>query len=89
VIQVYISHLNSKVKVPLRSLAEFKRVHLAPNESRNIEFVLSPNAFSLVNDKGERINEPGQFEIYIGGGQPGTKVGKMEQQVLTSTIDLR
>lgn len=89
VVQVYVSHLNSKVKVPLRSLAEFKRVHLAPSESKNIEFVLSPNAFSQVNDKGERMNAPGQFEISVGGGQPGTRVGKMEQQVLKSTLDLR
>jgi beta-glucosidase len=89
VVQVYISCLSAPVKVPLRSLAEFKRIHLAPNESKKVVLVISPNAFSLVNENGERINQPGQFEISVGGGQPDVKVGKIMQQVLKTKIDLR
>lgn len=88
VVQVYVSHLNALVKVPVRALVEFQRINLAPNESRRIEFRIRPDAFSFFNEKGEKVILPGQFEIAVGGGQPGVKVGESQPIVLVSKIRL-
>ncbi len=88
VIQVYLSNLNAPVKVPIRSLAEFRRINLKPNESRRVSFTLPSSAFSIIDNKGERKVLPGQFEIAVGGGQPGIKTGKTELPVLKAKINL-
>lgn len=78
VVQLYISDLDSPFPVPTRSLKGFKRIHLQPGEVKTVEFTISPDAFSIINDKNERIVIPGKFELTIGGGQPdnkGTKEG--------------
>jgi beta-glucosidase len=73
VVQVYISDLNSPVPVPVRSLKGFKRIHLLPRETKTVEFTISPDAFSIINDSNEKIIVPGKFEISVGGGQPECK----------------
>jgi beta-glucosidase len=88
VVQVYVKHLNATVKVPVRSLAEFKRIHLKAGESKTIKFAIASHAFSLVDQNGERTVSPGEFEIAIGGGQPGVSVGNVKVPSLTSKIKL-
>jgi beta-glucosidase len=36
-----------------------------------VKFKLEPRQFSIINDKDERIIEPGYFTIAVGGKQPG------------------
>jgi beta-glucosidase len=72
VAQVYLSRRDATVPVPIRSLAAFRRIHLQPGEKRTVEFVIAPNAFSVVNDKMQRVVLPGAFTFSVGGGQPGT-----------------
>ncbi len=73
VVQLYISDLNATVPAPIRSLKGFKRVHLKPGENKRVEFIVNPDAFSIINDSNERIIIPGKFELSVGGGQPGSK----------------
>jgi beta-glucosidase len=86
VVQVYISRKNTD-HVPVRSLAEFKRVSLASGESKQLEFTIAPDAFSMFNEHGEKVFAPGHFEITVGGGQPLVVMGTA-QKVLRSEIDL-
>jgi beta-glucosidase len=72
VAQLYISRRDAAVPVPIRSLAAFRRIHLQPGERQMVEFVVAPNAFSVVNDKMQRVVLPGAFIFSVGGGQPGT-----------------
>lgn len=88
VIQVYVTHLNAPVRVPLRSLAEFQRIHLGRGESKQVQFTIASDAFSFINEKGEKVISPGQFEISVGGGQPGVKIGKSTLPVLKAKINL-
>jgi beta-glucosidase len=74
VVQAYVSCLDAKLKVPRRSLAAFQRVTLEPGQSRQIDFTLPADAFAIYNEKGEKVFLPGQFELAVGGGQPGTMV---------------
>jgi beta-glucosidase len=70
VVQVYISHKNASVPVPIRSLVAFRRVHLGAGEKRTLEFKISSRQLSVITDKGNRRVEPGSFEITAGGCQP-------------------
>ncbi len=88
VVQVYLSSLNSPVAAPIRSLKGFKRIHLLPGEVKTVEFSISPDAFSFINEKNERVILPGQFEISAGGGQPESDVGKKDSKVLKARINL-
>lgn len=71
VVQLYLTHLNSPVPVPIRTLAGFSRVHLKPGESKRVNFTLSPRQFSIIDNSGQRVVVPGKFRLEIGGKQPG------------------
>jgi beta-glucosidase len=71
VVQLYLSDLRASVPVPIRQLAGFARVHLQPGETHAVHFTLSPEQMSLIDDSGRRVVEPGEFEIAVGGRQPG------------------
>jgi len=71
VVQLYVTDLAASAPVPIRALRGFRRIHLRPGESAEVEFVLRPRDLSLVTEEGRRVLEPGDFEITIGGKQPG------------------
>jgi beta-glucosidase len=64
---------NGRPGAPIRALRGFERVRLAPGEKKHIQFELSPRDLSYVQPDGTRVVGSGRFEIFVGGGQPGTK----------------
>jgi beta-glucosidase len=70
VVQVYVSDVAASVPVPIRQLAGFARMHLAPGETQTVTFTLAPRQMSLIDDAGQRVVEPGKFRITVGGRQP-------------------
>ncbi|MCF7805089.1 MAG: glycoside hydrolase family 3 C-terminal domain-containing protein [Candidatus Marinimicrobia bacterium] len=70
VVQLYVKDLAATGPVPLQSLQGMKRVHLESGETRTVEFTLQPENLALVTENGQRIVEPGEFEIFVGGGLP-------------------
>ena len=86
VVQLYVKDLAASVPVPIRSLQGFKRVHLKPRESVTLSFELTARQFSLIDDQGRRVVEPGEFEISIGGGQPGKSA--VGSQAATAKVSL-
>ncbi len=73
VAQIYISDLTASTAVPLCSLIGFQRVHLNPGDSATLSFTVTPDMMKLVNDAGQRILEPGEFRLTIGGCSPGRR----------------
>ncbi len=71
VVQLYIRDKEAAFPTPVRSLKGIKRIYLESGERRMVTFTLDPKAFSLIDDNGLRIVEPGEFEIFVGGKQPG------------------
>ena len=71
VVQLYVTDVAASVPVPIRSLAGIKRVFLKPGEKRTVSFTLMPEQMSVIDDKGKRVIEPGEFMVSIGGKQPG------------------
>lgn len=70
VVQLYLTDVKSSVRAPQFSLKGFKRVNLAPGESKTVQFTITPDMMMLVNDKGESILEPGEFKVSVGGSLP-------------------
>jgi beta-glucosidase len=73
VVQLYITDRAATVAVPRTSLAGFKRVRLEGGEGRSVSFPITPNMLEMVDLEGNRVLEPGQFEITIGGASPGNR----------------
>jgi len=71
VVQVYVKTPDTSPSAPVRALAAFRRVALAAGERKTVEFSLAPRRFSHVRADGRRVEEPGAFEISVGGKQPG------------------
>ncbi len=71
VVQLYLTDLEADVPVPTRSLQGFTRVHLGPGETRRVSFTLTARQMSLIDESGARVVEPGEFEVTLGGKQPG------------------
>jgi beta-glucosidase len=70
VVQMYITDLEASVPVPLRQLAGFMRLHLQPGETQTVTFTVTTRQLSLIDNRGNRVVEPGEFEIAVGGRQP-------------------
>jgi beta-glucosidase len=70
VAQLYVSDKNATVPVPIRSLRGFKRIHLRPGEEKTLYFAIAPDAFTVIDDKMQKVTLPGRFDIAVGGGQP-------------------
>jgi beta-glucosidase len=69
---------------PVHALRGFERVSLKAGERRQISFRLSPRDLSFVTRDGVRQLIPGQYQLSVGSGQPGTGVpGQQAQVVLT------
>lgn len=70
VVQVYVSDVKASVDVPNFQLVDVKRVSLKSTETKTVKFQLDAKVFEIVNNDGERIIEPGEFKIYVGGSSP-------------------
>jgi beta-glucosidase len=88
VVQLYLSNSDSLYPTPIRTLKAFQRVHLLPGEIKTLSFLLSPGAFSVINDKFKKIVLPGEFMISVGGKQPVLTGITKEGGILKSVIKL-
>ena len=71
VVQLYVTDAEASAPVPVRALKGVRRIHLRPGESRRVTFTLTPRDLTLVDERGRRLLEPGEFRVSIGGKQPG------------------
>jgi beta-glucosidase len=67
VVQLYIHDLVSSVTRPVQELKGFRRIHLAPGESKKVDFPIGFEELSFYDAKMKRVVEPGRFEIMVGG----------------------
>lgn len=73
VVQLYITDVQASVPVPKYALKGFKRVTLWPGASQTVTFEITPAMLELVNSNGERVLEPGQFKVHLGGALPSAR----------------
>ena len=53
IVQLYIRDLVSSVTRPVMELKDFKRISLAPGESKTVEFVITPDKLSFLDHEHE------------------------------------
>jgi len=75
VVQLYVTDMYASVKTRVMELKDFTRISLAPGESKTVTFGLTPYQLSLLNDKMDRVVEPGEFKIMTGGKSPSYIAG--------------
>jgi len=83
VAQVYVSAPDAKVPVPIRSLCGFRRIHLDPGATKTLRFAIAPTAFTVIDDKMQRVSLPGRYDIAAGGGQPDAKGSNSIHETIT------
>lgn len=63
VVQLYLSDRVTSVTWVQKELKDFRKVHLRPGEARTLDFHLPASACTIVNAGGDRVVEPGGFEL--------------------------
>jgi beta-glucosidase len=71
VVQLYVSPVG-RSDAPRRSVKGFERIHLRPGEARLVEFDLMPRDLAFADSKGTMRVSPGDYQLWVGGGQQGT-----------------
>ncbi len=63
---LFLSDLYRSVTPPVKQLKGFTKIELQPGQSKEVHFVLPPQAFSFVNRENQWTIEPGTFKVTIG-----------------------
>ncbi len=73
VVQLYLNDVAASVAVPKYALKGFQRVALWPGASERVSFTIAPDMMKIVNEKGERVLEKGDFKVFLGGSAPSQR----------------
>ena len=77
VVQVYIKAEDSVHVTPAPRLCGFARVSLQPGETKQVKVPVDRNAFTVVNDEGERLVDGTHFTVSAGFGQPDARTREL------------
>lgn len=87
VVQVYIKPLRPRSPQPKLRLCAFRRLHVLRDQRVQMDFVIEPKSRAVVfND--EWLLEDGDFEIWVGGGQPDLAPGWRGHVTITGSSPL-
>jgi beta-glucosidase len=78
VVQLYIRDILASVTRPVKELRKFCRVKLKPGQSKEVSFVLTPADLSFTGIDMRPTNEPGVFEVMVGGNSVDLKKTSFE-----------
>jgi beta-glucosidase len=78
IVQLYIRDLVSSVTRPVLELKDFKRISLAPGESKTVNFVITPDKLSFLDLNMNNTVEPGWFDIFVGTSSVKHQKAKLE-----------
>lgn len=70
VVQLYLSYPKSQSMQPQLALKGFQRIFLKRGATKTINFELTPEELSIVNQSGQLFQPKGVVTISVGGGQP-------------------
>ncbi|MES2222541.1 MAG: glycoside hydrolase family 3 N-terminal domain-containing protein [Acidobacteriota bacterium] len=73
IVQLYIRIRGASVEEPLRVLKGFERVTLQPGESKKVTFRLGFQELSIINAKSQRVVEPADYTVFVGGSSDATQ----------------
>lgn len=65
IVQLYVHDRTASVTRPVQELKDFRRVRLAPGESRTVEFVIGRGDLQFVGRDNRWTAEPGLFDLWV------------------------
>jgi beta-glucosidase len=78
VVQLYVRLQGTSVAQPVRALEGFRRVALAPGETKKVTFAVEPDAFAMWNDRNQFAVEPAKVSIWISPDSAHGTAGAVE-----------
>lgn len=78
VVQLYVRDDVASVTRPVKQLRGFQRVALKPGESKVVTFALGFDDLSMLDDRMQRVVEPGTFTVFVGGSSEATREAKFD-----------
>jgi beta-glucosidase len=88
VVQLYINDIISSVSRPVKELKGFEKIILNPGEKKRVEFRLSPEQLSFIDQNMKRVVESGTFSIMVGSSSENIRL-KGEIKVRDSLVELK
>ena len=77
VVQLYVTHLGSKVERPLRELKGFARVALRPGETKRVTLTLAAESLAYWDVKSKRfVVEPDRVRLVVGGSSADVRLSR-------------
>ena len=70
VVQIYLKNEDSQLAVPNPVLCGYQRVEVLKGQEKSIEIQISPDAFRVVDQNGNRVFDGDRYSIYVGTSQP-------------------
>ena len=70
VVQLYLTDLTTSVITPVIELKGVQRVALNKGETKTVTFELTPYQLSFLNADMDRVIEPAEFHVHVGGASP-------------------
>ena len=77
VIELYLRDEGSPFAPPNPVLCGFQRIHLRAGEEAVVRVALHADAFTVVNDAGERVPGGPRHTLYVGFGGPDTRTAEL------------
>ncbi len=77
VVQVYIRALDSGDATPNSRLCGFARVTVEPGCSVTVQVPVDRDAFTVINDEGEKVSGGSRFAVNVGFGQPDARTAEL------------
>lgn len=78
VAQLYVRQLVASRSRPLRKLAGFEKLALAPGEARNLTFRIPVETLGFHLDDGSYVVEPGPFQVFAGNSSDAALTASFE-----------
>jgi beta-glucosidase len=82
IVQLYIRDDVSSVTRPVKELKDFRRLHLEPGQTQTVQFVITPDKLSFLNEEMRRVVEPGLFTIMVGPSSSTDKLLTVKLEII-------
>ncbi len=83
VVQLYVHDVVSSITRPVEELKGFRRIHLAPGETKRVDLPVGPEELAFYDGSMKRVVEPGRFELMVGGSSAAAELRKVNLDVVS------
>jgi beta-glucosidase len=78
IVQLYTRKMVASVTQPVRQLRNFEKIYLEPGETKTVEFQLTANELTYLNQELKPVLEPGTVKVFVGRNVADTLEAEFE-----------